>query len=199
MNLGFHVAFLFIGGLGFVVKKENRLADQSAHQSFTFGGIGGVMDLVVQGIVAGVLGTIVMDSLNLLFARAGVISKIDVGMIGRMAAGWARGRFRYGHPSEMEKVANEVPLGYVTHYSIGVGLAVPYVLGWALLIGGPSSPVWAVAYGVATTVASWFFVYPSMGLGVFGRGSPDGLKASLSPLANHLFYGLGMAAGIALV
>ena len=157
------------------------------------------MDLVVAGVVAGVLGTLVMDSLNLLFARAGIISKIDVGMIGRMAAGWARGRFRYGHPSEMEKAANEELYGYLTHHAIGVGLAVPYVLGWDLLVGGPASPAWALAYGVATTVASWFFVYPSMGFGVFGRRSPEGLRAPLSSLANHLFYGLGMAVGIALV
>jgi hypothetical protein len=155
------------------------------------------MDVVVEGVAAGVLGTLVMDLGNLLLARAGIISKIDVGMIGRMAAGWTRGRFRYGHPSDMDEIANEVLYGFVTHYSIGVGLAVPYVLGWDLLVGGPASPVWAVAYGVATTAASWFFVYPSMGFGVFGRRSPDGLRASLSPLANHLFYGLGMAIGIA--
>jgi hypothetical protein len=157
------------------------------------------MDLVVAGVVAGVLGTIVMDSLNLLFARAGMISRIDVGGIGRMAGGWARGRFWYGHPSEMEEIANEVPYGYVTHYAIGVGLAVPFVLGWDLLVGGPASPAWAVAYGVATTAASWFFVYPSMGFGVFGRRSPEGLRATLSSLANHLFYGLGIAVGVALV
>ena len=57
-----------------------------------------MMDLVVTGVVAGVLGTVMMDSLNLLFARTGIISKIEVGMIGRMAVGWAHGRFRYGHP-----------------------------------------------------------------------------------------------------
>jgi hypothetical protein len=157
------------------------------------------MDLVVTGVVAGVLGTLVMDSLNHLFARAGIISKVEARMIGRMAVGWARGRFRYGHPSEMEEAVNEALYGYVTHYAIGVGLAVPYVLGWDLLIGGPASPVWAPAYGVATTVASWFFVYPCMGLGVFGRRSPEGLRAPLSSLANHLFYGVGIAVGIALV
>ncbi|MBW2706778.1 MAG: DUF2938 family protein [Deltaproteobacteria bacterium] len=157
------------------------------------------MDLVVTGVVAGVLGTLVMDSLNLLFARTGMLSKIEVGMIGRMAAGWARGRFRYGHPSEMEQVASEMLYGYVTHYTIGVGLAVPYVLGWDLLVGGPASPVWAFAYGVATTVASYFFVFPSMGLGVFGRRSPEGIRAPLSSLANHLFYGVGIAVGIALL
>jgi len=157
------------------------------------------MDLVVTGVVAGVLGTLMMDSLNFLCARTGMISKIDVGMIGRMAVGWARGRFRYGHPREVEQVENEMLYGYVTHYTIGVGLAVPYVLGWNLLVGGPASSVWAIAYGVVTTVASYFFVFPSMGLGVFGRQSPEGIKAPLSSLANHLFYGVGLAVGIALV
>ena len=156
------------------------------------------MDLIVTGVLAGVLGTLMMDSLNHLFARTGMLLKIDMGMIGRMSAGWARGRFRYRHPGEMEQVANEMLYGYFTHYTIGVGLAVTYVLGWDLLVGGPASPVWALAYGVATTVASLFFVFPSMGLGVFGRRSPEGIRAPLSSLANHLFYGVGMAVAVAL-
>jgi uncharacterized membrane protein YeaQ/YmgE (transglycosylase-associated protein family) len=151
------------------------------------------------GAVAGVLGTLVMDSLNHLFARTGMLSKIDVGMIGRMSAGWTRGRFRYRNPGEIEQVENEKLYGYITHYAIGVGLAVMYVVGWDLLVGGPASPVWALVYGVATTVAPHFFVFPSMGLGVFGRRSPDGIKSPLSSLANHLFFGIGIAVAVALV
>jgi hypothetical protein len=157
------------------------------------------MDIAVTAIVAGVLGTLAMDTLNFLFARTGMLLRIDVRVIVKMAAGWARGRFWYGHPGEMEKVANEELYGYITHYAIGVGLAVPYVLGWNLLVGGPASPVWALGYGVATTVASYFLVFPSIGLGVFGRRSPEGIRAPLSSLANHLFYGVGLALGIALV
>jgi len=156
------------------------------------------MDLVVRGVIAGVLGTLVKDSLNHLFFRTGMLLKIDMGMIGRMSAGWARGRFRYRQPSEMEQVANERLYGYITHYTIGVGFAVPFVLGWDLLVGGPASPLWAIAYGVATTVASVFFVYPSMGLGVFGWRSPEGIRAPLSSLANHFFFGLGMAFAVML-
>lgn len=51
------------------------------------------MDLILAGVVAGVLGTLAMDILNYLFSRTGMISKIDVGMIGRMSAGWVRGHF----------------------------------------------------------------------------------------------------------
>ena len=156
------------------------------------------MDLIVQGVAAGVLGTLVMDSLNHLFARIGMLSKIDMGMIGRMSAGWARGRFRYRHPGQMEQVAHEMLYGYITHYAIGVGLALIYVIGWDLSVGGPASPAWALAYGVATTVASWFFVYPSMGLGVLGRRSDEGVRSALSSLANHLFYGVGLAVAVAL-
>ena len=156
------------------------------------------MVLIVTGVVAGVLGTLVMDSLNHLFARMGMISKIDMRVLGRMSAGWVHGRFLYRHPGEMEPVANETFYGYVTHYTIGLGLAIPFVVGWDLLVGGLVSPAWILTYGIATSVASVFLVYPSMGLGVFGRRSPDGIKAPLSSLANHFFFGLGMAVAVAL-
>jgi hypothetical protein len=157
------------------------------------------MDLIVTVVVAGVLGTLAMDLLNLLFARTGILLRIDLTMLGRMAVGWTRRRFLYSHPNEMKQVSNEILYGYVTHYAIGLCLAVPYILGWDLLVGGPASPVWAIAYGLATTVASYFFVFPSMGLGVFGRRSPEGIRAPFSSLANHLFYGVGIGIGIALV
>lgn len=111
------------------------------------------MDLILTAVVAGVLGTIMMDILNHLFARAGIVIRIDLSMIGRMSTGWFHGRFLYSHPSEMQQVAYEKLYGYITHYAIGVGLAIPFVLGWAIFIGGPVSPVWALTYGVATTVA----------------------------------------------
>jgi len=156
------------------------------------------MDLIMTGILAGVLGTLAMDFLNYLFARTGILSRIDVAMIGRMSGGWARGRFCYRHPGQIEQVANEKLYGYLTHYAIGVVLAMAYVLGWDLLVGGPASPLGALAYGVATTVASHFFVFPSMGLGLFGRRSPEGIRSPLSSLANHLFYGMGLSAAVVL-
>jgi len=127
-----------------------------------------------------------------------MLLRIDMRMIGRMSVGWAHGRFRYRSPSEMEQVANEKLYGYITHYAIGAGLAVTYVLGWNLLVGGPASPVWALVYGVMTTVASHVFVLPSMGLGVFGRRAPEGIKSPLSSLANHVFYGVGIAVAVAI-
>lgn len=145
------------------------------------------MDLVAIGVFAGVLGTLTMDSLNHLFPRIGVISKIDVRMIGRMSEGWMRGRFQYGNLDEMAQVSNEKLSGYITHYAIGVGFAVLFVLVWNLLVGGIAPPLWILVYGVATTAASWFFVYPSMSQGLFGRRSSEGIRSTTTSRANRFF------------
>jgi hypothetical protein len=157
------------------------------------------MNFIITGFVAGVLGTLAMDLLNKLVARTRFFLKIDVAMIGRMALGWTRGRFCYGHPNELEQVPNELIYGYLAHFAIGVGLAIPFVLVLDFWVKEPVSPIWAVLYGVATCAASFLFVYPSMGLGVFGRRSPERVKAFITPLANHLFYGVGLAVGVILV
>ena len=155
------------------------------------------MDVLVTVIGAGAAGTLVMDLLNNLFARTGIISKIDVALIGRMAAGWLRGRFLYEHPDEIKRVSYEKRYGYIAHYIIGIGLASIFLFGWYLLDGGPVSPLWAILWGIATTSASVFFIYPSMGYGVFGMKSPEGIKGPISSLANHFFFGIGMAIAIA--
>jgi hypothetical protein len=157
------------------------------------------MDLILTVVVAGVIGTLAMDSLNLLFARAGLILKIDVRMVGRLAVGWAHGRFCYNNPDEIHQVENEKLSGYLTHYSIGVLLAFPYVIGWYFYTGGSASPSWAPVYGIVTSVASYFLVFPSMGLGLFGMRSSERLKGTFSSLLNHLFYGLGLAIGLMVV
>lgn len=156
------------------------------------------MDLVVVGFIAGVLGTLAMDLLNDLVSRTGVILKIDVAMIGRMAASWTHVHFRHRHPEQIHQVPNEMVYGYVAHYATGVVLAIAFILGWDFWVGGLPSTAWTIAYAVVTTVASFLFVYPLMGLGVFGRRSPARIKAFITPLANHLFYGWGLAVGIAL-
>ncbi len=135
------------------------------------------MNLLVIGVAAGISGTLVMDLLNNLFSRIGVISKIDMKMIGRMSAGWMHGRFLYNHPNEIRQVSNEKLYGYITHYAIGIAMALIFMIGWDIIVGGYPYPVWILLYGIATTVASVFFVYPCMGYGILGLRSPEGIKA----------------------
>ena len=158
-----------------------------------------LLSAVITGITAGVIGTLVMDISNYLLSRFRLISKIELSMIGRMAAGWLSRRFFYKNPAEMIQVKNEEILGFVTHYAIGISMAIIFVFGWQLFIDGTISAIPAILYGILTTAASWFFVYPSMGLGVCGLKSPEKIKATFSSLANHLFYGIGLAIGLSII
>ena len=155
------------------------------------------MNPFLLGITAGIAGTLVMDVLNHLLPRGGLLLRIDIRMIGRMSAGWSRGHFRYQHPQEMQECRCERVLGWITHYAISVIFALIYVVGWHLLLGDPVSAAWALIYGIATTFASQCLVFPSMGLGLFGRRSPHGLRAPLSSLVNHTFFAIGMTLVIA--
>ena len=111
------------------------------------------MDLVVTGVAVGLLGTLIMDSLNYLVARTRSISRIDVAMIGRMASGWARGRFRYANPNDMQPVFHELITGIAAHYTIGVALAVPFVVGWSFLLG--DSPAPALRFSRSSPHSRW--------------------------------------------
>ncbi len=58
------------------------------------------MNLILMVLTAGIFGTVVMDILNFIFARIGMISKVEINAIGRMVVGWTHGRFFYKHPSD---------------------------------------------------------------------------------------------------
>jgi uncharacterized membrane protein YeaQ/YmgE (transglycosylase-associated protein family) len=158
----------------------------------------GQVSLILLGIVAGAAGTLVMDVANHLLSRAGLLVRIDMRMIGRMSAGWLCGRFRYEHPDELPAAPNEQCLGLVTHYAISVVFALAYVIGWHILFGSPASAFGALVFGVMTVAAPLFIVFPALVLGIFGRRSPNGIRAPLSSLVNHAFFGLGMSLAILL-
>jgi hypothetical protein len=81
------------------------------------------------------------------------------------------------------------------HYAIGLDLGA----GYALLLREPqprrSSLPRAAAYGVATTVFPWFWMFPARGQGVMGLRDGDPRVPAFA-LGTHVAYGLGL--GVAL-
>jgi hypothetical protein len=81
------------------------------------------------------------------------------------------------------------------HYAIGLILGA----GYALLLRVPqprqSSVPRATAYGIATTVFPWFWMFPARGQGVMGLRDRDPRVPTFA-LCTHIAYGLGL--GVAL-
>jgi hypothetical protein len=83
-------------------------------------------------------------------------------------------------------------VGWVTHYSIGVGLALLFVLlvrdSW---LERPTV-IPALGFGIATVVIPFFTMQPAFGLGVAASRARNPAAARLKSLATHSVFGLGL-------
>lgn len=142
--------------------------------------------------LAGLIATGLMDLWNLFLKRAFGIPSLDYCLLGRWVSHMPVGTFRHQRIAAAAPRPHECAVGWVTHYSIGVALA----LGLAVLTGGtwPARPALlpSLLYGVATVVFPFFLLQPALGLGIASARTPNPTQARLKSLATHTVFGLGL-------
>lgn len=122
--------------------------------------------------LAGVLATYGMD----VGARRIVAPALGVkppSNLGRWIGYMLKGRFAHEDITKAEPVAHEARIALVAHYAIGLILGAGY--GPLLRVPQPRENTLprAVAYGAATTVFPWFWMFPARGQGVIGLRDGD--------------------------
>ncbi len=147
--------------------------------------------LVAAVAFIGIGATAVMDAWLLLLSRLGVPSA-GFAMVGRWIGHMPRGRFAHDAIAKAAPVRNELGLGWLTHYAVGIAYAALLVAlqGSAWLDQPTILP--AVTVGVATLAAPWFLMQPAMGSGFMASKTPSPLRNSLRSLANHTVFGVGL-------
>ena len=144
--------------------------------------------------VAGVPATYAMDLAGRKIV-APALGKGPSGNLGRWIGHMLKGRFTHEDITRSAPVAHEAAIGTAAHYAIGFVLGA----GYALLLRVPharqNSLSRAVAYGIATTVFPWFWMFPARGQGIMGLRDRD-VRVPAFALVTHVAYGLGL--GVAL-
>ena len=146
--------------------------------------------------IAGVLATYGMD----VAARrviAPALGKGPSGGLGRWIGHMLRGRFTHEDITKAEPIPHEAGIGMAAHYAIGLVLGAGYALLLRVPQPRPSSLSHATAYGVATTVFPWFWMFPARGQGVMGLRDGD-LRVPAFALGSHVAYGLGLGVAVRL-
>jgi hypothetical protein len=142
-------------------------------------------------VIIGVGATAVLDLWLVALKRLGVPTG-SFALIGRWVAHMARGRFSHASIAKAEPVSNELAVGWVTHYAVGIAFAAALVAmqgsGWI------QQPTFMPAFltGVATVVMPLFVMQPAMGSGFAASKTPTPLKNSARSVANHAVFGVGM-------
>lgn len=156
---------------------------------------------IARAVVVGIGATLFMDLWNLFLKRAFGVPSLDFCLLGRWLAHLPGGTFRHARIAAAAPMRFECALGWLAHYSIGIGFAVALV---AL-----ASPAWlvrptlppALGFGLVTVVFPLFVLQPALGLGVASSRTPHPARARAKSLATHAAFGLGLylaAAGLAI-
>jgi hypothetical protein len=147
---------------------------------------------ILGAIVIGIGATLVMDLWNLLLKRSFSIPSLDYCLLGRWLGHMPEGTLRHANIDAAPQKPFECAVGRIAHYTIGVVLALVFVV----LVSGDwlSRPTVlpAVLFGIGTVVFPFFVMQPSLGFGIAASRTPHPTQARLKSLATHAVFGVGL-------
>lgn len=132
-----------------------------------------------------------MDLWNLFLKRAFGIASLNYCLLGRWVSHIPGGTLRHPSIGNAQPKPGECAIGWISHYTIGVSLAVLFILlsdGWL----AQPTVMPALLFGLATVVFPLFILQPSLGLGMASSRAPNPAQARLKSVGTHLVFGVGM-------
>jgi hypothetical protein len=152
----------------------------------------------VQVALVGVGATAVLDIWLMVLNRLGVPT-LNFAFIGRWVGHLARGRFAHRAIANSAPIPAEAPLGWLTHYAVGIAFAMLLFAIQGLEWARQPTLLPAVAVGVSTAVIPLFVMQPAMGAGFAGSKTSSPIRNCLRSLANHTVFGAGLFLAATLV
>jgi multisubunit Na+/H+ antiporter MnhB subunit len=147
---------------------------------------------ILGAIAIGIGATLAMDLWNLFLKRAFRIPSLNYCLLGRWFRHMPSGIFRHASIAAAPQKSLECTVGRIAHYTIGVVLALVFVV--------LASPDWlarptvlpALLFGIGTVVFPLFIMQPSLGLGIAASRTPNPTQARVKSLVTHIVFGVGL-------
>jgi len=149
-------------------------------------------ELIANGIIIGTGATIIMDIWGLMLQKILRIAPLNFALVGRWLAYMPKGTFQHDNIRAVKPLANELFLGWFTHYLIGIIFAtVLIIISGNEWLNEPSLLL-SIIFGIITVVFPFFLMQPGMGLGIAASKTPKPNVARLRSISTHLIFGLGL-------
>ena len=154
---------------------------------------------IFQGIVSGLIATIIFDLFNYSLNFAYGIDKPKWNLLGRYFLGYRENKFIRKTLIDDEELENELLWGYFFHYLIGVIYGIVFVILNFLLFDYPSILL-AYIFGFTTVLGGWCFLMPfAYNLGFFASKSEQRMKLLTENLIVHFVFGTGLFIGLYII
>ncbi|OKY25805.1 DUF2938 domain-containing protein [Thalassotalea sp. PP2-459] len=152
-----------------------------------------MIEWIINSVLIGIGATVVLDLWSLFIEKLFNMPPLNWRMVGRWVGLMSDGKFYHQNISQSKAVNNELLIGWVTHYIIGVIFA-----GAFLLIVNESVTLTSVSFlssvifGMVTVVFPFCIMQPCMGLGFVASKAPKPNIARIRSLINHMVFGVGL-------
>jgi hypothetical protein len=147
---------------------------------------------IVGAVAIGIGATLVMDLWNLFLKHTFGIPSLNYCLLGRWLSHMSAGTFRHASITAAPQKRHECTVGRIAHYTIGVVLALVFVVLTSRDWLAQPTLLPAVVYGIATVVFPFFIMQPSFGLGIAASKTPNPTQARLKSLVTHTVFGVGL-------
>ena len=150
---------------------------------------------IIQGIISGLIATIIFDLFNQSLNFAYGIDKPKWNLLGRYFLGYKEARYIRKSLEDDKEIENELLWGYIFHYTIGIIYGLIYVILNNLLYSYPSIFL-AYIFGFITVLGAWCYLMPfAYNLGFFASKSNNQLNILVQNLIAHFIFGTGLFIG----
>jgi hypothetical protein len=147
---------------------------------------------LISGVLMGLGATLTFDLWGLFLKRAFMITPSNICLVGRWLRYMPAGIFRHSNIGLTPRKSAECPIGWMAHYTIGVTFAIVFVaVAGSDWLQHPTL-IPAIVFGLATVLAPFFIMQPSMGLGFAASKTSHPAQARLRSLLNHTAFGVGL-------
>ncbi|MCY1705923.1 DUF2938 domain-containing protein [Pannonibacter sp. SL95] len=149
-------------------------------------------DYVLYSLFVGIGATLVLD-LWILFSGTFLgMRGASNAILGRWFAHLADGTFQHSTIMQAPEFANEVIIGWLGHYMVGILFAGLFLAVMGLDWVRRPTLLPALIFGISTIIAPFFLMQPSMGFGIASSLSPDPMGARIRNLCTHFAFGVGL-------
>ena len=150
------------------------------------------MNLVLAGLLMGVVATALMDVWALILNRFAGQNLPNWAFVGRWFRHLGDGVVFHDDIAEAEPYGHELALGWAGHYAVGVvyGIVFALIAGSDWLANPTFLPAWI--FGILTVAAGWFLLQPGLGLGWAASKTDNPAKVRALNLVAHTVFGIGL-------
>lgn len=148
-------------------------------------------DFLLQAAWIGIGATALLDLWNLLLNRTLGLPLPNWAMVGRWFCHLPSGRVMHAGIAASPGFSNELAVGWVMHYAIGILFAAATMILWP---GWAQAPTLlpALTVGWVTILCGWLILAPGMGAGIAASKTPNPTRARLMNIAGHTVFALGL-------